>query len=73
MEGWHNIDDGEPIPAWVGEVAVVLNGGRFAVETREGTRVAELGDVIVRYRDGEVQVIKFPPLRGDGWVQEWSG
>jgi hypothetical protein len=51
-EAWRNVDDGEPMPAWMNEVACWLHGGRFAVETQQGTRVAELGDWIVREEGG---------------------
>lgn len=55
-DAWRNTDDCEPIPAWMNEVACWLSGGRFAVETRAGTVIVELGDWIVRDGKGVVGV-----------------
>ncbi len=54
VEAWHNVDGGPlPIPDWMDVEAANLSGGRFAIETKYGTRVAELGDWIVRIAPGQ--------------------
>jgi hypothetical protein len=58
VDAWLNTDDGEPVPAWVDEASVRLAGGRFAIETREGTMIAGPGDVIIRGVAGEVYPCK---------------
>jgi hypothetical protein len=43
MRKWRNDDEkGNVIPDWIGDVAVNLTGGRFAVETHSGTKILEL-------------------------------
>jgi hypothetical protein len=58
IEAWRNTDDGEPIPAWMNGAACWLTGGRFAIETPEGTMIAEPGDWIIRGIKGEIYPCK---------------
>jgi hypothetical protein len=57
IERWLNVDDCEPMPGWMNDVAAWLTGGRFAIETAEGTVIAEMGDTIC-YDDGRAWVEK---------------
>lgn len=56
-EVWQNADDSGPIPGWMTDVACWLPGGRFAVETRRGTVVAEMLDWIC-FKAGAAWVVK---------------
>ena len=56
-DAWQNADDTGPAPSWVAEAGVVLTGGRYAIETRTGTVIAEMGDWLVRDVDGRVSVV----------------
>lgn len=67
VEVWHNVDDGEPIPAWMNGVACWLPGGRFAIESPHGTRVAELGDWVVYWPSLD----RAYPLQGPYFRAAW--
>jgi hypothetical protein len=55
---WQNADDTRPAPNWVVGAAVILRGGRFALETPEGTVIVEMGDWFVRMPDGKVGCVR---------------
>jgi hypothetical protein len=59
IEAWRNEAGREAAPEWMRAQHIrPVVGGRFEIDTLEGTMLAEVGDIIIRGVNGEVYPCK---------------